>query len=498
MTRETELKYEADAGTELPRLDKLPGVRGVRGPDLQQLEAEYYDTADLRLLQAGITLRRRKGGHDAGWHLKLPAGTDSRDEIRVPLGRAGRVPRELAEMIKARTHGDQLVPVASITTLRQTTTLLGAGDEGLADIADDEVHGTAKVGKPTRWREIEVELTGGNRALLRATDKVLRQAGIQRSARSAKLERALGRTARSAPPRVTARSEASDVVVIYLKEHADRLMSLDPMVRRNEPDAVHRMRVATRRLRSTLRSFGSVITDGDTGHLSAELKWLGSVLGEQRDAEVQARRLEQLAGQTDAAVLLGPVQARIRAHFAKSVATSHAAVLAALDSGRYYAMLAALDALMAGQPAGPDASCRAGTVLPAAVRRSYRTTRRRMEAALQEPAGPARDTALHAARRAAKRTRYAAEAAVPVAGKPARRLARQMKKVQSVLGGRQDTVVGRRLSRQLGISAHLAAESAFSYGLFYGNDACAAERADARAVGVWRRASRARYREWLR
>jgi CHAD domain-containing protein len=121
-----------------------------------------------------------------------------------------------------------------------------------------------------------------------------------------------------------------------------------------------------------------------------------------------------------------------------------------------------------------------------------------MEAALQEPAGPARDTALHAARRAAKRTRYAAEAAVPVAGKPARRLARQMKKVQSVLGGRQDTVVGRRLSRQLGISAHLAAESAFSYGLFYGNDACAAERADARAVGVWRRASRARYREWLR
>src|SRR5580692_3747929 len=201
MTGETEFTYEADGDTELPRLDKLPGVRGVRGPDLQQLEAEYYDTADLRLLRAGITLRRRKGGHDAGWHLKLPAGAGSRDEIRVPLGRAGRVPRELAELIKARTHGDQLIPVAAITTLRETTMLLGAGNEGLAQIAVDQVHGTPRAGgaRPMRWREIEVELTGGDQGLLRAADKVLRRAGIRRSARSAKLERVLGQQAVSQP-----------------------------------------------------------------------------------------------------------------------------------------------------------------------------------------------------------------------------------------------------------------------------------------------------------
>jgi CHAD domain-containing protein len=486
MTGETEFTYEADGDTELPRLDKLPGVRGTRGPGLQQLEAEYYDTADLRLLRAGITLRRRKGGHDAGWHLKLP------------LGRAGRVPRELAELIKARTHGDQLIPVAAITTLRETTMLLGAGNEGLAQIAVDQVHGTPRAGgaRPMRWREIEVELTGGDQGLLRAADKVLRRAGIRRSARSAKLERVLGQQAVSRPAELGSAS-AGEAVTAYLREHTGRLLSLDPMVRRDEPGSVHRMRVATRRLRSTLRSFPQVIASESSEHLAGELKWLGTVLGEQRDARVQARRVRQLAGQADAALLLGPVEARIQGHFAKAVATSHAAVLAALDSERYYAMLAALDALAGSQQAGPAAGRRAAKVLPPAVRRSYRKTRRRMRAALKEPAGPGRDMALHAARRAAKRTRYAAEAAVPVAGKPARRLARQMKKVQSALGDRQDTVVGRQLTRQLGISAHLAGESAFTYGLFYGNDACAAAHADARAGSVWRRASRARYRTWL-
>src|SRR5215469_7955972 len=123
MAVETETKYEAAADTELPDLRSLPNVHGARGPEHQRLEAEYYDTADLRLLRSGITLRRRRGGHDAGWHLKLPAGPGSREEIRLPLGRAGRqVPADLANLVKARSRGNPLVPVATITTLRQTIT----------------------------------------------------------------------------------------------------------------------------------------------------------------------------------------------------------------------------------------------------------------------------------------------------------------------------------------------------------------------------------------
>jgi CHAD domain len=113
------------------------------------------------------------------------------------------------------------------------------------------------------------------------------------------------------------------------------------------------------------------------------------------------------------------------------------------------------------------------------------------------PAGPARDNALHAARKAAKRTRYAAEAAVPVGGKAAGRFAARMAKVQSVLGDHQDTIVGRRESRSLGIAAHLAGESAFTYGLFYGRDACRGEGLEPRALTAWHRASRRKYRRWL-
>jgi inorganic triphosphatase YgiF len=500
MAVETETKYEADADTALPRLDPLPGVHGTRGPDLQQLEAEYYDTADLRLLRSGITLRRRKGGHDAGWHLKLPAGTGSREEVRLALGRGGRrVPAELANYVRARTRGEPLTPVASITTLRHITTLVGKDGEPLAEVADDQVSGTAAGGnaEPVRWREVEVELTGGDRHLLAAADKLLGRPGFRRSGRSAKLERVLGSRVPAPPARPASRPTAADVVTAYLRKHADKLLALDPLVRRREPGAVHKMRVATRRLRSTLQSFGTVVTKADSERVAGELKWLGTVLGDARDAEVQARRVREKISETGVDVLLGPVQARIQAHVARAAASSHSAVTAALSSERYYALLDALDALIAGPKAGPDAGRGADGILPAAVRHSYVRTRRRMRAALTEPTGPARDNALHAARKAAKRTRYAAEAAVPVGGTAARRFAAQMAKVQSGLGDHQDTIVGRRESRRLGIAAHLAGESAFTYGLFYGRDTCRGEGLEPRALTAWHRASRRKYRRWL-
>ena len=132
---ETESKYDAPAGAALPRLDELPQVAGTSGPDEEQLEAEYYDTDDLRLIRAGITLRRRRGGDDAGWHLKLPLGAGTRREILLPPGRAGRrVPGELAELVRVHTRGEPLRPVARMTTRRQRLILLGQGGESLAEV----------------------------------------------------------------------------------------------------------------------------------------------------------------------------------------------------------------------------------------------------------------------------------------------------------------------------------------------------------------------------
>jgi CHAD domain-containing protein len=296
------------------------------------------------------------------------------------------------------------------------------------------------------------------------------------------------------PPR---ESSAGDVVLAYLRIHAHALRSLEPRVRAGEFDSVHQMRVATRRLRATLRTFGQVIPRADSAHLAGELHWLGRTLGTARDGEVLAAHLRDSLRPTPPELLIGPVQARVQGHFAPLRAAARTALLEALDSPRYARLLAELDRVAAGPARGPLAAAPAREVLPAAVRRAYRQARRRMRTARHTPAGPARDTALHQARKSARRARYAAEAASPAAGKQARRFARQMKRVQSVLGDQHDAVLARQAGRDLGIGAHLAGENAFTYGLLYERELGNAERRERDARQVWRRAARPRYRRWM-
>lgn len=501
---ETEAKYDADPEIELPPLDGIPQVAQTASAPPQVLEAVYYDTPDLRLLRAGITLRRRTGGDDAGWHLKLPVGGRTREEVRLPLDSTAtpeEVPPELAGLVRARSRGTALGPVATVSTRRQTVSLLDAAGHKLAEVADDQVSARSEQGQAAEsWREVEVELAEGDSSVLLAVDSVLRQRGLSPSARSAKLERILASELPSpggsgSAPRPD--SPAHLVVTTYLADQAEDLAALDPMARRFQPDAVHKMRVATRRLRSTMRTFGAVLRPDDTEHIAAELKWLGDTLGQERDAEVLAAHLRAQEQQTDVAQLLGPVAARIEAHFSGAGAKARTAVLSALESERYTALLTSLDALIADPPLGPAGDEAAGSALAAAVARSYRTTRRRMCRALAARPGQDRDVALHQARKAAKRSRYAAEAVTTVAGRDARRFAGQMKRMQTVLGDHQDTVIARQLERSLGVAAHLAGENAFSYGTFYERDACDARMLDELAAEVWRQASRRRYRRWL-
>jgi CHAD domain-containing protein len=501
--RETETKYDAPADVALPDLDGLPQVAATSRPADVELDAEYYDTGDLRLLRAGITLRRRRGGDDAGWHLKLPAGGDTRREIRLPLGRTGRrVPGELAGLVRVHTRGEPLRPVAHLTTRRQRLTLLNEAGESLAEVAADDVSAQTLGDTTTvsRWHEVEVELTGGDGRLLKAADKVLRRDGLRRAGRAAKLERALaGQVPEHAvEPPVTSSAPAGLVVLAYLRTHAARLTSLDPLARRDEPDAVHQMRVAARRLRGTLRSFGHILRREDTERLAAELKWLGGVLGAARDGEVLAEHLEAGLRQTPVEQVIGPVQARVQGHFAGVRAAARTELLAALDSERYFSLLDDLDRLLEDPPLTSQAAMPPATVLLPAARRPYRQAARRMRRARRAAAGPPRNAALHQARKAARRARYASEAVAPAIGPKARRFAQRMKKVQSVLGEHQDAVIARQAVRELGISAHLTGENAFSYGLLYERDVCQGERLQARARRAWKRASRRRYRRWMR
>ena len=294
--------------------------------------------------------------------------------------------------------------------------------------------------------------------------------------------------------RLAKHTTAGDAVLAYLSAQTARLNVLELAVSKDKPDSVHQMRVTARRLRAALQSFGGIVSEPDTRQLRAELKWLGGGLGGARDTEVLARHLHASLAGIPTELVLGPAQAQITAHFAPLEASSRKAVLDALDSDRYNTLRTALGRLIDSPPLTPDAGKPAAAMLPLAVGRAYRRTRRRMDQASQAPAGQQRDVALHETRKAAKRARYAAEAAAPALGKKdgkkAQRLANRLKKVQSVLGDHQDAVIAQAAARDIGVHAHLAGENAFSFGVLEERAHHEALASEDRAYRAWRRARR--------
>lgn len=501
--REIERKYQADSAVlTLPPLDDLPQVGSVFRAGEETLEAEYYDTSDLRLIRDRLTLRRRRGGADEGWTLKLPVNGESRDELWLPLGeRDSAVPAELTGLVRAFTRGEPLQPVAHITTVRRRTVLRDAAGASLAEVVADDVSAQSLGASTTisGWQEAEIELTGGDLRLLEAADRRLRSGGLRRAEHSAKLERALAdRLPGPAPAaRLGPKSSSAAVLLAYLREQSAVMKAYDPLVRRDEPDSVHQMRIAARRLRGTLQSFGAILPSPAVRPLRDELRWLGGVLGESRDGEVLAQRLEGLVRQMPAELVMGPVAARIQAHFAPLRSAARRAVLEALDSERYVTLLDDLERLVNDPPLTAAAGQPAGDELPKAVARAYRRVRTRMRRARQAPPGGDLEVALHEARKAAKRARYAAEVLRPVAGQQARRFGRRMKDLQSVLGEHQDAVITRQCLRDLAVRAALAGENAFAYGVMYEAEAIRGRQLQDQAWHVWKEASAARYRRWL-
>ena len=196
---ETEQKYDAAADFILPDFSGLEGHPKATGRQRYYLSATYFDTEEFDLIKNRITLRRRVGGPDEGWHLKLPVRLDTRQEIRTPLSEsdAGTVPARLAAQVEDITAGRALHPIAILDTERTVVTLTGQAGEPLAEVADDLVTATRlnePGAEPMTWREIEVEAAEGADAagLLAAAGQALREAGAIRSAAASKLSRLLG------------------------------------------------------------------------------------------------------------------------------------------------------------------------------------------------------------------------------------------------------------------------------------------------------------------
>ena len=264
--------------------------------------ATYYDTTDLRLTRAGASLRYRS---DDGWTVKTPVHVDGDEVVRHEhafAGGPGRPPSGAADLVLGWTRGAPIVEVATVHTHRRRLRVLAAEGDPALEVVDDAVRTEAAAAPPATFREVEVELaTHGTRRTFDRVVRRLRASGATSGAGPSKVAHALGPAARAAadvaePTDLDAHAGLHGLVRHALAASVHRLVTHDHLVRiGDDPEGVHQTRVATRRLRSDLRTFRPVLDRAWADGLRDELRWIGTELGHVRDADVLLERLEARA-----------------------------------------------------------------------------------------------------------------------------------------------------------------------------------------------------------
>lgn len=490
---EVEAKFAIDEHSPVPDLSTLPGVESIASTRAHDLSAIYYDTRDLRLTHAKVTLRRRTGGSDDGWHLKLPAENGRLElaaELTPPVDGQFQIPEELLALVRSIVRTHELVPVAQVDNHRTESTLVDTEGSPVAEFCDDHVSAWSLMpgGARTTWREWEVELAGAlpgteeGQQLLAETTTRLVSAGARRSASPSKLVAALGDSLRTAPrpDYLTVDDKDPDsaaaAVVNALRANRDKLVEYDPRVRQDEWDSVHQMRVATRELRSHLQTFDGVLGGQRVERVLAELKTLAGTLGEARDAEVVEERFTWLLDSEDSGTIAPEDRERILESINKEYRRAHRRIVASLNSDRYLSLLDDIDALLVDPPIvaqeeGEEAAPM-DEVLAEHLDEAYEKLRKRHKRAVRNWSNDEltlheREDYFHDMRKSAKKLRYAAEAVSAATGLKTRRIYRACKDMQSVLGDFQDSVTSRDKLLAMSASEHRRGHDTFAFGLLY-------------------------------
>ncbi|MGE5764486.1 MAG: CHAD domain-containing protein [Mycobacterium leprae] len=496
--REVERKFEVHGLFALPDLrgaDAQGGTTGVAHCVLvgtMQLTSTYYDTQDLRLARDRITLRHRAGGVDDGWHLKLPLPRGAREEIHA-AGLDG-----LADLVLATTRGAPLAPVAVLATRRTAFRLLDEASTEVAELVDDEVSVLAGEHVVARWRELEVELRDGDEGVLDRVGERLVAAGAQPAASPSKLARSLGTRAAAAPDLppptpVTPDDPVRSLVVAALRRYGRAFVEHDPAVRRDLPDAVHQMRVAARRLRSTVRTFAPLLQPEPAAALSGELRWIAGTLGPVRDTEVLLARLENHLAELPPGLVLGPVADHLERRLTGDMQRARERLLEAMRSPRYVALLDALVAAAADPPTTDEADAPVAQAVPPLVRAVYD----KLEKAVASLDDDSPEEQVHAVRIRAKRARYAAETAALAYGAPAKDLAAQLARVTDLLGDYQDAAVAADVLRRIATEPGTTPGVAFTLGVLHARQTADHDRLRAEFSTLWPQVHRRRHRRWL-
>lgn len=452
---EREDSYDVSQGWGLPDLRGQLGVGGRIETAEFVLENTYYDTTSSSLAQLGVTLRRRAGGPDAGWHLKVPQGA-ARNEI-TDSSDSATLPTNLAALVGGLRAGEELAPIANLAVTRTVHRILAEDGAVLAEVADDlvDAHTVGEGSRRTTWREIEVEVkSAGGAALLKSVGKLLRAHGAVPSTYGSKLRRALG----DEPKPTRGDGTVGALVAAYVFEQCEEFVRCDLGLRLGEPE-VHKFRVALRRLRSTLRVFGPLFDAARVVELEPELVWLAGLLGEVRDRDVLRARLAEQVSELPPEMVLGPVAAQIETTLLLERSEHLGRVLEALDGERYQSLIRQI---MRWRTAPPLTALgrRSASAAEKFVRSAERTVHRRLARANGEV------EALHGARKAAKRYRYAAELSAPAVGRSAARTVKSTTKLQTQLGEHQDSVVSAAFLQQMATSTGAAeGHNGFTYGI---------------------------------
>lgn len=504
---EIELKMAAPEG---PILAGAP-LDGFAVDDggTEALHATYWDTPSLTLTTAGHSMRHRRadgagvrGGED-GWTLKLaspPGAMAQRREVHLDGPPAGP-PAAALDILQGIVGRHRLAPVATITTVRHRILLRGTDGTTLIELVEDEVTSTVRGEAGPSFREIEAELLAGDVAALRSLGKLLRKRGAGTPDPTPKIARVLAGVPAEAATGTGVGADADAVPVTVAElvgwtigRATRQLLERDPAIRLSaEPDDIHKARVATRRLRSDLRSLGERVDAFRVDGLRRELAWVGAMLGEVRDLDVLTERIgSQSVGLGDdvAATAAAAVRDRLAAQRRAAVHQLHDV----MRSSRYLGLLADLQRL-ADQPplaAGQDPSASAERAGRHAVSDAVQRVRKRVRRLGRHPSAEA----LHDLRKAAKRARYAAELVGPISGGRTDRLARRLARLQETLGDNQDAATAHEwLLRAKRDSTDV--EEAFLLGrLMEVNRSSAPDLHD--VLAAWHRAAAPRSVSWLR
>ena len=376
----------------------------------------------------------------------------------------------------------------------------------LGELDDDlvTIHGGPHDGR--KFRQIELEVEFADEDLVDAILRRFSAAGARLDDGGPKLARALdvpssGRAGIGGMP-IEKPSTVGDVVQASIAKALNRILDHDYRLRidsEGQPaHSIHQTRVASRRLRSDLKTFRDLLDPIWVRNVRGDLKWIGSVLGEVRDADVLSKRFAeyQADGSVDSEGIL-----LLQNLLDKQRNVAAARLATALTSGRYLLLLDKLHAAaqvppfvasgLSG-PSGHRSQRRKPTKeLPRLVRRPWKKLRRQVRQVGSDPT----NEEFHQIRIRAKHLRYAAEAAQPVIGKPAGDTAKAAEQVQSLLGSHQDAVVAQRWLREHARTGPPAA--AFVAGQLTSGHRRSADEVRRLWPGAWRELKSKKTRRWL-